>query len=293
MKAMFRAYYCAINFRIYLVCKQICKDAVPLNLAKEIMNMALSILNHMKAWKTSGLWKSDVYTIGLAKWKPFRHFQNSFNSKFPSPAPLSQQHFGSPVVSSITLWLICWSLMHSLCCNRCSLVALLFMFLLCFGRRESEDKAYQENRTPRAEMGLPPSLGHAVTSTGGLMWFLNHQHHPRFCIGCPWLEVWVVPISGERRAGEKRKQRSTCRDMQTETSCQNFVFKWWRPNRKEKKTVQKLLKSWWRGFIFTIFHISTFWELSVFSLAVPLKLTIKDSTVYLICLVQTKSVNVA
>lgn len=43
------------------------------------------------------------------------------------------------------------------------------MFFSCFfGRRESEDKVegrlYRENRTPRTEIGRPPSLGHAVTT---------------------------------------------------------------------------------------------------------------------------------
>lgn len=62
-------------------------------------------------------------------------FQISFTCSLVS-APLR-----IPVGSSVTLCLICWSFMYSLCCNCCSLVALAFHVpFMFFGRRESEAK---------------------------------------------------------------------------------------------------------------------------------------------------------
>lgn len=125
------------------------------------------------------------------------------------------------VGSSVTLWLICWLLKYSLCC-KCCLVTLAFhvpfMSFLATEkvRLKQRPQLYQETRNiTSADVGCSSSAGYAVTNTRGLMWFLNHQQHPQFCISCLWLEIRVVFISGEKRAGQERKQKSTYKDLRT------------------------------------------------------------------------------
>lgn len=141
----------------------------------------------MKAWKQT-IYESQTFIlaiyIGLAK----SDFLNSLNSKFPSPAPPSQHHFRFPHLELqhfVTHLLVIYALTS---------LQLLQSVTICFscssgvivGRRESEDKAGGLGCIGKTEVGRPlwPS-GHAVTDMGGLMWFLNHQHHSRLFIGCP------------------------------------------------------------------------------------------------------------
>lgn len=65
------------------------------------------------------------------------------------------------------LLLICWSFIHSMCCNCCSLVALAFSCsLLCsFGRRESEAKAEAPGSIGKTEKKTKNTQGRCGTAS--------------------------------------------------------------------------------------------------------------------------------
>ncbi len=77
---------------------------------------------------------------------------------------------------------------------------------------------YQDNRKiPGAAVDRLPSLSRAVTSTGSLMWFLNHPHHPRFLYQLSLTGNMSGPyLRGEERGGEEKTEESTYRDLQTD-----------------------------------------------------------------------------
>lgn len=201
--------------------------------------------------KKKGLWKSDVSKIGLGSQSLSLIFpkQLEFQSSFTCPpvsAPLQ-----TPVGSSIALWLICRSFQHSLCCNCCSLVVLAFYVLFVFFffffvaaekvKTKWSAQLYRENRTPRAEVGRPPSLGHTVTSTMRFDVVSELPASPTVLYQLSLTGNMSGPyLRGEEKT-EEHLQRFADRLEVKKKSCQNFVFKWRFLNRKEKKNVQQML----------------------------------------------------
>lgn len=139
----------------------------------------------------------------LGKVKVFpSYFRSSLTSRFPSPAPPSR----APLGSSVTLWLICWSFVHSLCCNCSSLVALAFHVPLMF-RRES------------AATAEAPALSGKQKNTRGTRGTLADQQQ-RFDVvfespASPTV-LYQLSLTGNMSGPYLRGEESTYRDLQTD-----------------------------------------------------------------------------
>lgn len=131
------------------------------------------------------------------------------------------------LLGALTLWLIRWSFMYSLCCNYCSLVAFHVPFMF-FGHGESEAKVemYREKHKNTQGRCGTPSLIKAVQWPVPGVWcgfWITSITRGFVSAVLDWKYEWSL---SQGRGEEKTRGALTeiCRQTrgEKETSCQNF-----------------------------------------------------------------------
>lgn len=171
------------------------------------------------------------------------YFQNSLNPRYPPPAPFVSALIQIPVGCPVTLWLICWSFMHSLCCNCCSLVALAF-FSCFFHVSLTAEKVRLKRRSRLYQEKQKHTLGSCgAPSLIGTCFDQYQSFNVVFESPASAAVLYQLSLTGnasgaylrgdESRAEEKTREalRKICRqtEVEKEISCQNIVLKWWWP----------------------------------------------------------------
>lgn len=190
-------------------------------------------------------WQTQSISLVFPKQPDFQMYLTCSPVSAPRRLAVGSSFFSS-------LLLICWSFIHSMRCNCCSLVALAFSCsLLCsFGRRESEAKAEAPALSGKQKKQKKNTQGRCGTAS------LTDQYR-RFDVvfespASPTVLYQLSltgnmsgPISGERRAEERRKQKEHFErfagraEAKKEQDVKTFVFEWWSPEQEGLLLIQQ------------------------------------------------------